>query len=115
MPSREEILAYTHRTSGNVDIKSIVTYHDRIVRTADLIGIEVPKTKALPKKKRPDSSSDSESNSSDSDSDASIVPLRIKKVVRKTPRGSPPPTPRPVAVPTPSQPPPVSIFFFWES
>jgi len=117
-----------HSSSGKVDIKSIVTYHDRIIRTANLIGVEVPKTlKASLKKKHHDSSSGSESYSSDSDSGSiSVVSLKPKKKV--TPKclgppdgqpppppcvsGPPPPPPRPDIVLEPSQPPPVSLLLF---
>lgn len=92
-------------SSSKIDVKSIVTYHDRIIRTASLVGIDVPKTsKALLKKQRYNSSSDSDSLSSDSDSDASSIPSIKRKetdpsIAFRGPQRSPLPTAPPTMVP----------------
>ena len=59
------ILLIINRTSGKVDIQSIVSCHNRIKRTASLVGIETPG-----EKRRRQSFTDSDYTSSTSDSDS---------------------------------------------
>jgi hypothetical protein len=89
------------RSSGKVDVKRIVTFHDRITRTADLVGIKLPKSRSQNRGNNSDSDSlyDSFSSSSDSESDAtSIASRRPKRSTRKRPFVSYPPPPPPPAV-----------------
>jgi hypothetical protein len=89
------------RSSGNVDVTSIVTYHKRIHRTADLIGIKrLPRTTNFRNKYGRGNSfvsidSFSSSSSSDSDSDTSIRKYRSRA---PSPPLPPPPPANPPAV-----------------
>ena len=91
-----------------MDLKSIVAFHDRINRTAELVGIKtIPKGRSRTKRSRYEVSSESEdffSHSSDSDS-SSMKSLkragaRKSRSGRASPlpsrmRGGPPPPPPP--------------------
>jgi hypothetical protein len=94
-------LLHEPRSSGKIDIQSIVTYHNRINRTANLVGI-APDSKKNRRGLygRGVSLSDTDSYDSDSDSDVSSVSSfkRKGKIL--------PPAPFPGALPGPSPPPP---------
>ena len=90
------------RSSGTVDVQSIVAYHERISRTADLVGIKPPAGRSENRRRRRSfSSSDSYSSSSDSDSDSSRTSINIKtkragaRKSRHFPVRSVPPPPAP--------------------
>ena len=66
---------YLHkqRSSGKVDVKSIIAFHDRIYRTAELVGIVLPKGRSRYKRSVSSSESDSLFDSDSSDSDSSSI------------------------------------------
>ena len=104
-----KIISYSYlhkqRSSGKVDVKSIIAFHGRIYRTAELVGIEPPKGRSRYKRSVSSSGSDIlfDSDSSGSDS-SSIQSFRRKDkakakgtCIRRPPpsqmRGGPPPPP----------------------
>lgn len=90
-----------NRSSGKVDIQSIVSYHNRIERAARLVGIETRKDR----RRRP-SLSDSSSGTSDSDSDSSTASSVASRARPPTERRvyDRPPLPRAFPRPCPSPP-----------
>jgi hypothetical protein len=89
------------RSFGRVDVPSIVSYHDRIKRTAELIGIT---TRTVRNRRRSFSDYDSFATSSDSDSSdsddsesgrVSSTAPRSRKKFYFPPVPSAPPPPRP--------------------
>jgi hypothetical protein len=91
------------RNGGKVDVKSIVAFHDRIIRTADLVGIELPNDFLRNRRMGYDSFNDDGSSydSSGSDSDvSSIISFdRRKKFSRPGPPPPPPPSNWPGGLP----------------
>jgi hypothetical protein len=72
-----KIISYSYlrkqRSSGKVDMKSIIAFHDRIYRTAELVGIVLPKGRSRYKRSVSSSESDSLFDSDSSDSDSSSI------------------------------------------
>jgi hypothetical protein len=72
-----KIISYSYlhkqRSSGKVDVKSIIAFHDRIYRTAELVGIEPPKGRSRYKRSVSSSGSDILFDSDSSDSDSSSI------------------------------------------
>ncbi|KAF4627447.1 hypothetical protein G7Y89_g10708 [Cudoniella acicularis] len=92
-------------SNGTVDIKSIVAFHERVNRTAKLVGIKAAKVQ-----RKPAISSDSDSlySASDSDSDASSIACGRPKRIAIKPKGKqgpPPPLGRPLSRGPPPPPP----------
>lgn len=77
-------------SSGNVDIKSIVTCHERINRTADLVGIKAPSRRTINLKR---CSSFSSSDTLDTETDSDVPETTIKGLRRGSPPPPPPPPP----------------------
>jgi len=96
---------YERRSSGKVDIKNIVAFHERIYRTAALVGITLPKGRSKNRHLGYDPSTDSDSDSlfgshdsgsgSDSD-DSSILSLRRSDEAQVKESGAIGPPPPPV-------------------
>ncbi|KAH7314112.1 hypothetical protein BKA65DRAFT_411336 [Rhexocercosporidium sp. MPI-PUGE-AT-0058] len=97
-------------SSNQVDIKSVVAYHERILRTADLIGIKSPGRKAISSRFNRDFSSDSDSllNYSDSDSNTDSDDSYFRSKSSKNPpfKSTMPPLPPGFRRGPPSPPPP---------
>jgi len=85
------------RSTGKVDVKSIVSFHDRIYRTAKLVGIRIPARRNRPSPYDSSSETISLFESSESESE-SEKPERVSI-------GGPPPPP-PVVGGRPPPPPP---------
>jgi hypothetical protein len=95
-------------------VKSIVAFHDRINRTAELVGIKLPKSRSRNKRSGYESSSESASlfDSDSSESDDSSVPsfrrsYKARDITDRPSlnRGGPPPPP-PANWPSGPPPPP---------
>jgi hypothetical protein len=89
----KQALLTCSRNGGKVDVKSIVAFHDRIIRTADLVGIELPNDHLRNRRMGYDSSSDDgssySSSDSDSDSDVSSI-ISFDRRKKFSPPGPPP-------------------------
>jgi hypothetical protein len=100
---------HNRRSSGKVDVKSIVAFHQRVNRTATLLGIKPPTGRSKNKRSAYNSSSDTNSlfSSSDTDSDdSSTFSLRHSNKAQIKESGNTGPPPPPPSFPYTSRPPP---------